>query len=966
MPLDAFLSFLASMACRVNISILYRILCTTLIVCSSLVWAESADKASSPRMNEPLSDWLLRQNTLPSAYLQGVIWQVPAARYAQAQLKKDILNKLSDSDEEPLAGKEELYAFVKPLPVTGRVLLRSADPRWLQAHPQDNPILQGDHHVFIPSRPSAIMVLNGRGKKCILPQYAGVEARHYLRACERIRFDRVDDIWVIQANGQVKQFGVASWNLQAQDELSPGAIIWAPERDQGFSKEFSALIAQFLATQSYPDFLGTEQELSYSNILLSQSKSLSRDAEVSSNDWGSIGLIQTPTARMSKVGEARFNYTSVYPYNRYNTFFQPFESVEFGFRYSDIVNTLYGPADLSGSQTYKDKSIDIKTRLFKESAYTPQVALGVVDLTGTGLFSSEYIVANKRFGNFDWNLGIGWGYLGSSSNISNPFSLFGQQFKVRQNDVGQGGQFSASAYFRGPAALFGGVQYHTPLNKLLLKLEYDGNNYQNEPFGNNLPKTSPFNVGAVYRYSDSVDFSLGLERGNTFMFGITLHAPLNQVYVAKVSDPPSLKVFKTRPTMEPRWEGVAADIQEFSGWSVNQIGLAGKTLDVVIENAYGTHFNDRLERVIGILHRYAPSTIEEFSLVFIEKGIAMTQRVVNRQAWVKNAVEFQGIDDSFQIAQAIYEKEPSSLPNNDVLFTKDTYQSPSSRFGYSIGPSFQQSLGGPDAFVLFRAGIASQFQYKLFEKTSITGALNLGLIDNYGKFQYTAPSGMPRVRTNIRQYMTTSVLNLSNLQLTHLDKLADNQYFSLYGGYLESMFAGFGGEWLYRPWHSPLAFGIDINRVQQRSFEQNFSFNNADEQTNYRVTTGHATAYWDTGFNSILAKLSVGRYLAGDTGATINLSKFFDNGIQIGAYVTKTNVSAAVFGEGSFDKGIYLNIPFDVLTTTRSSGAANLDYHPLIRDGGAKLNRSTTLYDATNLRDKRQTSFSPSISLNPY
>jgi hypothetical protein len=211
--------------------------------------------------------------------------------------------------------------------------------------------------------------------------------------------------------------------------------------------------------------------------------------------------------------------------------------------------------------------------------------------------------------------------------------------------------------------------------------------------------------------------------------------------------------------------------------------------------------------------------------------------------------------------------------------------------------------------------------------------------------------------------MTTSQLYLPNLQITHSGKLVNDQYYSFYGGYLESMFAGVGGEWLYRPWHGPLAFGIDINRVQQRSFEQDFSFNNAGSQTNYRVTTGHASTYWDIGWESVLVKFSVGRYLAGDTGATINLGRAFNNGVEIGAWVTKTNVSAAQFGEGSFDKGIYLKIPFDVMTTSRSSGAANLVYQPLLRDGGAQLNRGITLYNSTNLRDKRSMGFFPSDSL---
>jgi hypothetical protein len=79
---------------------------------------------------------------------------------------------------------------------------------------------------------------------------------------------------------------------------------------------------------------------------------------------------------------------------------------------------------------------------------------------------------------------------------------------------------------------------------------------------------------------------------------------------------------------------------------------------------------------------------------------------------------------------------------------------------------------------------------------------------------------------------------MPNLQITHLTKLTSDHYYCAYGGYLETMFAGVGGEWLYRLWHSPLAVGVDINQVQQRSFEQNFSFDNVSAQTGYRVAKG--------------------------------------------------------------------------------------------------------------------------------
>jgi hypothetical protein len=177
---------------------------------------------------------------------------------------------------------------------------------------------------------------------------------------------------------------------------------------------------------------------------------------------------------------------------------------------------------------------------------------------------------------------------------------------------------------------------------------------------------------------------------------------------------------------------------------------------------------------------------------------------------------------------------------------------------------------------------------------------------------------------------------------------------------LESAFAGVGAEWLYRPWHSPVALGSDINLVHQRNFDQFFGFDAAGQQTGYKVSTGHATVYWDTGWQNVHANVSVGQYLAKDRGVTVELARIFNNGVSVGAWATRTNVSAAQFGEGSFDKGMYLKIPFDVLMTTRTGDWANLVYQPLTRDGGAKLSRSFQLYDATRARSKRDTGYRPS------
>jgi hypothetical protein len=71
----------------------------------------------------------------------------------------------------------------------------------------------------------------------------------------------------------------------------------------------------------------------------------------------------------------------------------------------------------------------------------------------------------------------------------------------------------------------------------------------------------------------------------------------------------------------------------------------------------------------------------------------------------------------------------------------------------------------------------------------------------------------------------------------------------------------------------------------------------------------------------------------------------------MGAWATKTNVSAKQFGEGSFDKGIYFSIPFDLMSQRSSPSRANVVWQPLYRDGGARLGRRYNLYSLTDDRD---------------
>lgn len=913
--------------------------------------AQAALIQSAAVPGERMSDWLLR-NAGPNADTTALQWQVHSEQVAQAQLRQAVLLALENNRHISLnaQARAQLADWLRALPLTGRLTLALSDARWLQAAPTQDPILQEDQRVVLPARPTAVTVVSEAGQPCNASHRSGALIQDYLIAClGEAAAALADWAWVAQPDGRTRRYGIAPWSLEAQFEPGPGAWIWAPGRQAAIPQSVSDNLARFLATQ-LPGELGLVGAAVPLLAAPAVSGARPRSEQLTASDWGEIGLLQTPTARMAPSGDVRLHMSHVLPYTRGTVMFQRMEWLETGFRYSDVANVPYGPADLSGNQSYKDKSLDLKLRLWEETATLPQVALGLRDFGGTGLFSGEYLVANKRWGNWDASLGLGWGYLGARGNLKNPLSFLGEDYKTRPTaDVGNGGVTTTNAMFHGPIALFGGVQWHAPSDPWVFKLELDGNDYRHEPQGNNQVVKSPFNFGAVYRYSPNIDLSFGLERGNSLMLGFTLHGSLNELHSPKLLDPVLPPVLSTAPAqLAPAgWQGTAQDIERFTGWTVRSITHQHNSSTVLAQTDGAVYLQDRIDRAVTILQRDAPASSTRFVLQLQERGLPMSRIEVDRAEWVLQHTQVIAPSQRLPAQQvAPGQKVPlAALPAEDGQAQAWSGKAPG--FTMQWGPSYNQILGGPDSFLLYQLGLQSKIEHRFSDSTWLTGAFDLRAIDNYDKFRFDAPSELPRVRTYQREYVTSSRLTMPLLQLTHVEDLGNGHYVSAYGGMIESMFGGVGAEWLYHAWQSRLSYGVDINHVRQRDFRQNLAFRD------YGVNTGHATVYWDTGWKDLQLKLSAGRYLAGDVGATVDIKRVFKNGVAAGAWATKTDVSAAQFGEGSFDKGLYVTIPFDVLLPKSTGGSGNLVWSPLTRDGGARLERSVTLNELTRQRDYR-------------
>lgn len=890
-----------------------------------------------------LSQWLNDHPELAASYPLGTMWQTAEETSRQALAYQALRASLEDLLQQGHMGRssfEGLLQNLQAMPPTGRVPVPSVEAKWLEAYPRKDPLLQVGDTVYVPMRPINLRVMGEDGRVCEIPHREGLQAKDYVRACMGAGIYG-PLAWVVQPDARVQRVGLRLWNAAEQDQPAPGAWIWAPAHASRLPEVWSQRWAEWLATQ------GVSSRLALNNFYLPMRQAYPQavddglldlagrhaQPDPTASNWGNVGLLQTPTARMQKAGYFGLTFHRTWPYQNTNVFFQPLDWLEAGFRYTDTSNRLYGPEAFSGSLPYKDKSFDVKFHALKESDWVPEMAVGLRDVGGTGLYSGEYVVASKRTGRVDWSLGMGWGYVGGRGNLSNPLGrVFGQGLNTRVQDGGsQGGTFSTSSWFHGRASLFGGLEYQTPWN-FNVKVEYDGNNYQNEPQSNNLPVASPFNWAIVYRPLKGLDVSMGVERGNTWSMGFTFYVDMAGLNMPKVTDPARPAVQLARPKAEPNWQDTANDVSALTLWDVQQIYRTPDTLMVEARNSYNVYNQERLDRAVAVLNRDAPEGVENFEIHHHKAGDVLAVEKVNRTEWVTQQTQPARTQEPVKPVQPIYDIKPKSermalLPDKPINYWVEP------------GLDLVQTLGGPDGY-LYQFSGALWMGLDMPWNVKANGTLRKRLLDNYDRFT-PGWSNLPQVRTHIAEYMTTSSLTVDSLTLSKTERLGTHWYAAGYVGYFEMMFGGVGGEVLYRQPGSRWAAGLDVNHVQQRSFAQDFSFRD------YKINTGHLTGYWMTPFEGVHAALSVGQYLAGDRGATMSVSKVFRNGSSLSAYATKTNVPAAVFGEGSFDKGIAWTIPFDAFLTSSSRYAAGWSWKPLLRDGGARVIRPVNLFADT-------------------
>lgn len=667
-------------------------------------------------------------------------------------------------------------------------------------------------------------------------------------------------------------------------------------------------------------------------------------------DFGGVGLLQMPSARFAEQGGISIGSSLIEPYQRTAVTLQPLPWLEGTLRYTAVRNRLYSQdPNFSGDQNYKDRGFDIKVRLLEEARHTPQIAIGLRDFGGTGLFSGEYLVASRRFFDLDLSLGIGWGNLGTRGHFKNPLTRLSDRFKTRSTDFGRGGTVSTSSFFSGErVALFGGINYQTPIPGLALKLEYDGNDYSREALNNPQKVSSPFNFGAVYSYNDWLDLTVAYERGNRFMVHAALRGNLHTMTGMPKRDPApealkprnldadTAEYLKNNPTPRsarpnplPEMKKSLAELN----YKIESVELRGKEMIATVSQPTFRNKAQSIGRTARAMANAAQAEVEQLTVVELQGGM-QTQHVSLMRKDLEKAVRREGSPEemarNLRITPPQYDAEAAGQQfKNNTLYPE---------FNWGWEPAMRHHIGGPDSPYFYQLFMRFNANLQINRNLSLSGNITTNIKDNLDGLRLSSDSVLPRVRSDIKNYLKEGRNGIDMLQLDYLTNLGSNSFGRFSAGIYEEMFGGVGGEFLYKPFDKPWAIGADLYHVRQRDFDKRFSFRD------YEVTTGHIDLYYKLPFYDMTAQLSLGQYLAGDRGATFTISRRFASGAEVGAFATRTNVSAEDFGEGSFDKGIFVSIPFEMLSFFSDRSMISVGWRPLTRDGGQRLHQSKRLY----------------------
>ncbi len=640
------------------------------------------------------------------------------------------------------------------------------------------------------------------------------------------------------------------------------------------------------------------------------------------NTYGMPGTIDNPTADVFPEGQFSVSSSIFGGTIRTNLSFQVTNSITLSFRYARVplLDSEFG------GYTW-DRSFDFHYVFNEEKSIFPSIAVGLRDFIGTGLYSGEYFVASKSLASgIDVSVGIGWGRLAGRNSYDNIFG-----FNERKDrNFGQGGSFHIDHFFSGPNSPFFSLSYNVSPN-LEIIAEMSQDNYDVEvsaPKG--FKRKSDLNFGFKYEIAQGFSLMGKLMHGDAIGLSGTLALnPRNKPFKSGIEPAPmplleNKILLETQSFMDSDVFFRSAELLELDGIILLSMEIDNNFVDVEILDRNYLNVSQMIGRVARILSKTVPLQVNFFriNMVDYQSGYSVSQIIVERESLREFELVFDGPDKLWRNVKIV----------NSSAGTNSSFTLSKNRASWSIYPDVDLMLFDPHSPINGSLGWEATLAYKINNSTTINSSVKQAILTGLNDIKRNPKSGLPNVRSDFMIYYRDISTRpyISSLTIDQYYKPFKNIYGQINFGYLEMMYSGIRGEAIWKDANKPYGIGLDLAHIYKRNTYGDFSI----LSNSYSTIIG--TIYYD--FQSDWnIQLDAGRYLAGDYGSTFSLSRNFNNGWEIGAFATLTDVKFSTFGEGSFDKGITLKVPLSWFTGKKSQAYTKTAIRPITGDGGARL-----------------------------
>ncbi len=647
---------------------------------------------------------------------------------------------------------------------------------------------------------------------------------------------------------------------------------------------------------------------------------------------GFLGLNTVPNARMDDPGTLRTGTSALSPYMHGYIGIQIAAPLHINIRQTAETSNILKDAE----RLYT--GIDLKLRLLKERAHLPEIAIGMQSAFGHKRMAGEYIALSKRYKNIDITAGLGWGRFATAAHFDNPLKGLSNHFDKARNLNGEIPNDPSHWFSGDDIGFFAGIEYFTPYDGLSLKLDYGADRYTAETQTANYRPAAPWAIGLAYTHNNWASVGIGMQGTDKIMGRISLQStPAQWPFTHKKYEKPK-PFYKQRP-QNTNIHAITLAAQE-KNIRLTDIRAHKQSIHATLEINPYTPVPQQIGRAARHIAAHSGQNIEEINMRPKRTNI-QNQTVKIIRTDVENA-----LDNHNSSPQEIWNNTEFTATSKDknskspFLSTKGIKHNQS----FTIALENHLSLSEEDNGTLYRSAALIKKEASPFLGFLTGSTLRINLIDNLEKIDRLRPAALIPVRSDINAF-TRNRISLENAYIGYASSLTPSLHTAATLGYLEEFYSGIGGEILYRPFASRLAFGAELWSVLRRNPYTAFNLG----QSGRAITTGHINAWYDIPHHGITLYARAGRYLAGDTGATIGLDKHFKNGAKLTGQVTVTNYSDADLfgGTTSAYHSLNLSLPLGSIPHIPTGSELRTKIAPFGRDIGQSLNPPLQLYEMT-------------------